>query len=810
MIVAVPLVVASVLAAPLAEQRLRVIRQAGQTASLMHVAGPMGALVEQLQREQLLAVAHLAAPAASGGTLLAGMNTVDITLEHVRSLVDDVPKARETLTNMEQLQDLRSEVLADSVGPLEASRGYDRFVVALLDSLELWHPRGDSGTDAERQTSLEALLRSDISGNSADAALLASLVRSPEKQAAEVVTQQQALQSLWAQRFQHVAEPGYAQLARVNSGGSIAMRALEYSTQVRREVMAPSLSPEARARLLEEAANTFLIQAELRLLVQHTIARDAEQAANAKAHEAMLDTVTYGGALVLVLVALLFLSITVGRSVSLPLRTLTEAAARAADAAERELQRIDDDVMAEPLDAGPLKVAMKRSDEIGQLSEAVDRVQSGALDLVRRQQMSQRNVAAMFASVGRRSHNLVSRQLSMIDDLEREETDRALLENLYRLDHLTNRLRRTAANIVVLSGTTERFGFGKPVPVAHAMRSALAEVEDFQRVVLTSVVDLHLASEVGQPLISIMAELLENALSFSPPDTVVELSAAHVSGGCLIAIRDNGVGMSEQRLVEENARIRSRERLDLAPTDTLGLFVVGRLARQTDADVSLSAGEDGGVTAWITVPRRHLVPPPGGSGSNARAAHESSPKEVQAYALDVAEAPSGVLGGRQGGLQAALPRVQGIGPHTRQVSGQHTESGLDTATTTSPALFATSPQADLLHAFLGDLHDALSELGEISPWPAFGSVDAGADGTRSRAQPRGSRTGAEQSAGPPPGGEGLVRRVPGANLATDLQPSGAVQAHPRHDPDASRALIDDIQYGVARAHAAHLQRPTTF
>ncbi|MGW1045381.1 ATP-binding protein [Streptomyces sp. NPDC002547] len=815
-----PLLVALVLAVPLSEQRVKVVRQADQTASLMRLAGPLGALVEQIQREQLLAVAHLAAPTSSDGTLVVGMGTVDTTLADVRSQTDGMPKVREAL-RVPDLRDLRAEVLTASATPLDVSRRYDAVVVELLDSLELWHLRAGSGADIQRQSSLEALLRSDIAGNSAEAALMAGLGQRQGPEALETATEQQALQSLWAQRFQRTAEPEYARLARVNTTGSVATRALEFSTLVRREVDTPSLSSAARAHLLEEAANTFLIQAELRLLAQHTIARDAEQEATAKAHHETVDTIVLGIALATVLVALLLISIVVGRSVSIPLRMLTQAAARAAGAAERELQRISDDATAEPLNVGPLRFAMRRSDEIGHLSEAVERVQTGALDLVRRQQASQRNVAAMFASVGRRTHNLVSRQLSMIDDLERNETDRTLLESLYRLDHLTNRLRRTAANLVVLSGTTERFGFGKPVSLVHTMRSALAEVEGFQRVVLTSVADLHLAPEAGQPLISIMAELVENALSFSPPNTAVEMSAAYTTEGCLIAVKDSGVGMNEQRLAEENARIRSRERLDLVPTETLGLFVVGRLARQMGMGVTLSAGEEGGVTAWITVPRQHFVRTHVTRQADAAPIEGRFETSLPVLAQEAVGRPSE---GRRRSHREIQARTQL--DNFRRTSVEHTavtSQEVVDSTAAEPALQSalplqgglipgnpadTFPATGPFQTFVNDLRETLSQMSKLTPWPAFEAVDREAPDSPLWTQRPIPRPGTDQAEAPPLGAEGLIRRVPGANLASDVQRPAAMSAQTRHDPDAARSLVDDFEAGVARARGESAHPPS--
>ena len=156
------------------------------------------------------------------------------------------------------------------------------------------------------------------------------------------------------------------------------------------------------------------------------------------------------------------LALVVGRSVSRPLRRLTTAARGVADLAETELQRVADE------DTGPeavprlAAITVTSSDEIGDLATAFNRVQSTAASLLERQVAGRRNVAAMFASVGRRTTNLVGRQLALIDTLEKSEEDPDTLGTLYRLDHVSTRLRRNASSLVVLSGSSEAGGEGRP------------------------------------------------------------------------------------------------------------------------------------------------------------------------------------------------------------------------------------------------------------------------------------------------------------------------------------------------------------
>jgi hypothetical protein len=209
----------------------------------------------------------------------------------------------------------------------------------------------------------------------------------------------------------------------------------------------------------------------------------------------------------------------------------------------------------------------------------------------------------MFANVAKRTRSLVGRQLALVDELERDEQNEKLLAGLYRLDHLSTRLRRTADSLLVIAGTREDGRLSGPMEVGTALRSALAEIEDYQRVRLGAVGEIAVAPALGADLIQLFAELLDNATSFSPPGSTVEVDLARgPDGSCVVAIADHGIGMTEAQLTEENLRLVERERLDITPTSVLGLFVVGRLARRHSLTVELLPTTGGGVTARVTVP----------------------------------------------------------------------------------------------------------------------------------------------------------------------------------------------------------------
>ncbi|MFE6822762.1 ATP-binding protein [Streptomyces sp. NPDC057690] len=300
-------------------------------------------------------------------------------------------------------------------------------------------------------------------------------------------------------------------------------------------------------------------------------------------------------------------SILVRRSVVRPVLALTGAAQEVADVAGRELARVADDDAEESGPPRLRELPVTADDEIGELAEAFNNVQTTAAALLERQVLSRRNVAEMFGNVGRRVSNLTTRQLALIDAVERGETDPALLERLYSIDHIAVRLRRNADSLMLLAGIRETVLDAGPTELTNVVRAALGQIEGFQRVQLRAATEALVEPDIIGDLTLMIAELLENAVSFSPEGSPVEVVVGSDTDGASITVADHGLGMSAERLAEENSRLVRRERLDVVPTKVLGLFVVGALARRWDVDVTLSRTPGGGVTAEVMIPSTLLL-----------------------------------------------------------------------------------------------------------------------------------------------------------------------------------------------------------
>ncbi|MEV5766245.1 nitrate- and nitrite sensing domain-containing protein [Micromonospora sp. NPDC052213] len=241
-------------------------------------------------------------------------------------------------------------------------------------------------------------------------------------------------------------------------------------------------------------------------------------------------------------------------------------------------------------------------DEIGQVGKAFNAVQETAIRTAVEQAELRRNVRDVFLSLARRTQALVHRQLTLLDAMERREHDAEELEDLFRVDHLATRMRRNAENLIVLSGSTPGRAWRRNVPMVDVVRGAVAEVEDYTRVNVLPLGPVSLTGRAVGDVIHLLAELIENGLSFSPPHTTVEVRGQMVANGFAIEIEDRGLGMSEEDLAAANHRIVDQSELNLANASRLGLYVVSRLTERHGVRVQLKESAYGGTTAVVLIP----------------------------------------------------------------------------------------------------------------------------------------------------------------------------------------------------------------
>ncbi|MEU1619717.1 nitrate- and nitrite sensing domain-containing protein [Streptomyces sp. NPDC005722] len=248
-------------------------------------------------------------------------------------------------------------------------------------------------------------------------------------------------------------------------------------------------------------------------------------------------------------------------------------------------------------------------DEVGQVGKAVNTLQRAAVEAAVRQSELRRGVSEVFVNLARRSQVLLHRQLTLLDAMERRTEDPQELADLFRLDHMTTRMRRHAEGLVILSGAVPSRQWRKPVQLMDVVRAAVAEVEDYERVDVRRLPRLAVTGHAVADLTHLVAELIENATVFSPPHTSVQVHGESVANGFVLEIDDRGLGLTPDAMLEANLRLAETPEFELSDTDRLGLFVVSRLAQRQGVRVSLRPSPYGGTTAVVLVPATLLTEP---------------------------------------------------------------------------------------------------------------------------------------------------------------------------------------------------------
>ncbi|MFI6013540.1 ATP-binding protein [Streptomyces sp. NPDC051243] len=869
LLVGVPLTVVAALLAYLIADQTAQSRNAADAARLVRESAEVATLVDRLAAEHqqavLLSVRHEAAGVGtpSSAAYRTAQSMVDAQIERVRDAFGDrLPETEaQALRGVEGLSSLRDTVERQYLPAENIDPAYTHATQALIDGLAL-----DRNPDLAT-TFTGNLLDSLLRAGAAHSAFETGVFSASTGDSNALIEFIGAIGSYdeythQADRFARFATD--AQTAQLNGIKYTAAQSV-ISRQFAELQIDPGSaqggSPAEIRESLAEALDSYTAyrdQARTRLAITTSLIDQIADRADDTSEEAAWNAVVLLGLALLGFAVWLVLAMLVRRSVVRPVQALTGAAREVADVAERELARVADD---DAEDDGPPRLSeipVTARDEIGELADVFNRVQKTAVALLERQVLSRRNVAEMFGNVGRRVSNLTTRQLSLIDAVERGETDPALLERLYSIDHIAVRLRRNADSLMLLAGIHEADLDAGPTALTNVVRASLGQIEGYQRVELRARTEAMVEPEVIGDLTLMVAELLENAVSFSPEGRPVEVSVANGEhGGAVIVVADHGLGMSPERLEEENARLIRRERLDLVPTKVLGLFVVGTLARRWEITVTLSRTPGGGVTAEVTVPPSLLVTASttGATAMAALAAVAGGSGAVEGNAPDAASAtgPSpaaGALSAPTTGPRASaaaqtdaaradatpqdavrptadadgdgprpLPRrvsrrgagSAGTAPSTTRTDRDTVPSsgaGPDDTPSVPEARPEPSPVADRPRAEHSDpvpADHARADQPDPSPRAraeqhTSAHVAESDEPPRPEAVPTGRSAAGEEAATSRP----LRRRVRGATLRTQggasAQQAAARQSVRAVDAEAVRAAIEEFEAAVARAH----------
>ncbi|MFD0899114.1 sensor histidine kinase [Actinomadura sediminis] len=524
----------------------------------------------------------------------------------------------------------------------------------------------------------------------------------------------------------------------------------------------------------------------------------------------MLGFYAAGGLGLLAVIASVTLSLLFARRLTDELRRLQETAQRLAHerlpavvARLRKGETVDVDAAAPPPATGG-------TTEIALVGEAFDAVQRTAIGEAIAEAELRAGINRVFINLSWRSQSLLHRQLRLLDQMERRASSPEELEDLFRLDHLTTRMRRHAEGLVILSGSPTVRAWDRPVPAEDVVRAAIAEVEDYTRVVVTGASSAAVIGTVVADVIHLLAELIENAAAFSPPATEVTVKVDTVANGLAVEVVDRGIGLSAEERAELNRRLASDVEFDLADTDRLGLFVVAKLAARHGVKVSLQQSAYGGTTAIVLVPHALVT-----VDDDLEPAAAAADRPV----LSAAAGPDGPGGRRSVTRLESLPRLG------RGARPEPAAPPTPTYTPTYTPLYAPPADPPAVH---GTPRPDPRPVGA----PAAGPFDAPPPSHRPLplAAPA-SEPEAEPDAGPPaepsvpadPGADGgpgdaessevtgrLPKRVRQRNLAPQLRrrpappDGGSADGGPVDDdfpepsPELSRDLMSSLQSGWLR------------
>ena len=560
-------------------------------ASLVYLAAPTAANRAQLEAAQNATTqafptfrAKMTSPATTGAATTAEGAVI-----------------KQMIASIQGLASIRPVILARAIAPTQV---FGAFSNILTQELQLFVQENRSLTNATAATQSLAIIDSTESGealNQEDALVSASLAADQLTPATRIQITQLAgaRQAMYQAAVSRLDAPDLGVFnAQMNT---YAPATVQSSVAQLENAVAADATPfppftAARWDPVVKAISTGIFFAGVDS-VEHQVQHD-HQITNAAWRRVALA----GGLGLLGLVLSVGLSILIGRWI---IRRLGRLEQSAVTLAEVELPgvvarlRRGEDVPVEELTGTTAEFGR---DEIGRVGQAFDAARRTAIEAAVGEARMRRGINEVFRNLARRNQSLLHRELTVLDGMERRTTDPETLEDLFRLDHLTTRMRRHSEGLIILSGAAPGRGWAHPVRMIDVLRAAAAEVEDYSRVAVITPSQAALTGPAVADVIHLLAELIENATTLSPPYTPVHVTGDLVASGFAVEIEDRGLGMSEQRYAELNSRLAEPPEFDVFNSEQLGLFVVGQLAKRHGIRVTLRPSPYGGTTAIVLLP----------------------------------------------------------------------------------------------------------------------------------------------------------------------------------------------------------------
>ncbi|MEU5144080.1 nitrate- and nitrite sensing domain-containing protein [Streptomyces sp. NPDC021139] len=588
-------------------------REAARLFSVSNVVEEIGYPVEDtvrvLQQERRQTLVHLADPRASDGlaALERSRTATDEAVVEIRrnaadaDVRDDLGQAgQERLTAVldafDGLGSLRRSVADGTVDRAQALGLYNRLVDPCHDLLANLNVVDDVGLDKQYRALVnvsrarELLSREDALLGSA--LVTGRLTRAEVRDVSDLVAQRSVMYDINLPLLPATERGRYQRFWK--NASSAPLRVAEQAA-----VSSGTGTPSGvTAQSWDTAAGNVL--AELGELDDNAADRYQDRV-DPVATSTIAKAVVAGALGLIALLYSLFLSVRVGRSL---IRDLKQLRLEAHEASGVRLPSVMRRLSAgEEVDVETEVPRLEYDrNEIGEVGQALNTLQRAAVEAAVKQAELRAGVSEVFVNLARRSQVLLHKQLTLLDTMERRTEDTEELADLFRLDHLTTRMRRHAEGLVILSGAAPSRQWRKPVQLMDVVRAAVAEVEDYERIEVRRLPRVAVTGPAVADLTHLVAELLENATVFSPPHTAVQVLGERVANGFTLEIHDRGLGMAADALLDANLRLAETPEFELSDTDRLGLFVVSRLAQRQNVRVSLQPSPYGGTTAVVFVP----------------------------------------------------------------------------------------------------------------------------------------------------------------------------------------------------------------
>ncbi|MQY39407.1 hypothetical protein SRB17_74340 [Streptomyces sp. RB17] len=687
-LLALPVVAATSLGALRIDQNITDIQQLDNMKLLTDMTKQATELAQALQDER----------DQSAGPLAHGLNASDYTVKAYRGKtdralsnfenstqeIDDASKngqlqgVRDNLVGifnqLDQLAKIRKGAYSTKDNSTQTIESYHRLITQLIDLSQDMAQASSNPEMISRTRALAAFSTAKEYASVQRATIAAALPATPSTKGDLSTNDRLYGQSAYQDENSEIAifRKIYANnnaeelLSPIDSGNPTIQTADTYAKRV---FDSPDGLQSLNARSYKDWVDDSSTKIDQMKKIEHTLLEDMEQKARELKSATQRDAIISGALILLVLGVSLVGAFVVARSMIRSLRRLQETATKVAQDRLPELVKQLSESDPQDVDTSVQSVGVHSRDEIGQVAAAFDDVHREAVRLAAEQALLRGNVNAMFTNLSRRSQGLIQRQLSLISELESREADPDQLSSLFKLDHLATRMRRNGENLLVLAGEEPGRRWTRPVPLVDVLRAAASEVEQYERIELASVPTTEVAGRVVNDLVHLLAELLENATSFSSPQTKVKVTGhALPDGRVLIEIHDTGIGLSPEDLAAINERLASPPTVDVSVSRRMGLFVVGRLSQRHGIRIQLRPSDSGGTTALVMLPvdvaqggKKPAPGKPGGPGATGGPAAAQAAAGAAAARRQAGNAGGGALGGAPsgGGLLGAGPAPRG-------------------------------------------------------------------------------------------------------------------------------------------------------